>query len=83
MIAYTTPISACAPDERKEQALQLVETMQSRVLMPDVITYNTLINSCTNGERIDKALQLFETMRSQLLTPDVITYQSLRTRREG
>ena len=57
--------------------MQLLETMLSRWLVPNVVTYSLLISAFANGERAEQALQLFGAMKSQWITSDVITYNSL------
>ena len=52
-------------------ALQLLETMQSQELTPNVIAYKSVISACANGGQAVAAVQFSETMQSQELAPNV------------
>jgi pentatricopeptide repeat protein len=53
--------------------LLLLEEIQWRGLVPDVIAYDAKIGACGKAERQVWALELLEEMREQGLEPDVIS----------
>ena len=61
-------------------ALQLLETMQSQELTPNVIAYNAAITACANAGQSVAAVQFPETMQSQELTPTVIAHSSVKSK---
>merc|ERR1712107_455006 len=60
--------------QQPQQALQLLNQMQHRGLLPDVITYNAAISACEKGQQPQQALQLLDQMQHRGLLPDIITY---------
>ena len=51
--------------------------MQTRSLIPTVITYNAVISACEKGNECQEALRLFNEMQTRGLTPNVITYSAI------
>merc|ERR1712226_493629 len=66
-MGFNAVISACEKAKQPEQALQLFEEMQRRVLEPDVITFSAVISACEKGKQPEQAHELvapcFEEMR--------------------
>ena len=48
-------ISACEKGQRPTQALHLLQELQLRGLLPDVITYNAAISACETGQQPQQA----------------------------
>ena len=46
MITYSAAISACEKGQTPQQALHLLQELQLRGLLPDVITYSAAISAC-------------------------------------
>ena len=60
-----------------EQALAILEAMQRRGLVPNVITYNALISALEKGNQPGEALEIFKEMKQYGTVPNVITYSTL------
>ena len=48
-ISYSAAISACKRGQYPQQALQLLNQMQHRVLLPDVTTRLAVVSACEKG----------------------------------
>ncbi len=73
-ITYSSGINACAKGGESRRALEVVEEMRSRGVVPNEITYNSVIDACAKGGESQRALELFDEMRLYGLTPDLTTY---------
>ena len=69
MITYNAAISACEKGQQPQQALQFLNQMQHRGLLPNVITYNATISACEKGQQPQQALQLLIQMQHRGLLP--------------
>ena len=87
-ITYSIVINACAKGGESQRALNLLDEMRSRGLVPDIISYNSdhvrhgrqvamrarsVINACAKGGESQRALNLLDEMRSRGLVPDMIS----------
>ena len=55
-----------------QQALHLLQELQLRGLLPNVITYSAAISACEKGQRPQEALQLLQELQLRGLLPDVM-----------
>ena len=72
MITYSAAISACEKGQKPQQALHLLQELQFRGLLPDVITYSAAISACEWGQQPQQALHLLQELQLRGLLPDVI-----------
>ena len=69
-------MSACEKGQTPQQALHLLQELQLRGLLPNVITYSAAISACEKGQWPQEALPLLRELRLRGLLPDVITYSA-------
>ena len=72
MITYSAAISACERGQKPQQALHLLQELQLRGLLPDVITYNAAISAREKGQKPQQALHLLQELQLRGLLPDVM-----------
>ena len=65
-------ISACEKGQKPQQALHLLQDLQLRGLLPDVITYSAAISACEKGQKPQQALHLLQELQLRGLLPDVM-----------
>ena len=58
MITYSAAVSACEKGQKPQQALHLLQELQLRGLLPNVITYNAAVSACEKGHKPQQALHL-------------------------
>ena len=75
-ITYSAAISACEKGQKPQQALHLLQEMQLRGLLPNVITYNAAVSACEKGHKPQQALHLLQEMLLRGLLPSVFTYNA-------
>ena len=63
--AYNSLSSACTNGVLAVGARQLLETMQSQELTPNVIAYNSVISACANGGQAVAAVQFWSAVPSR------------------
>ena len=51
---------ACEKGQKPQQALHLLQELQLRGLLPNVITYNATISACEKGHKLQQALHLLQ-----------------------
>ena len=76
MITYNAAISACEKGQKPQQALHLLQELQLRGLLPDVITYSAAISACEKGQEPQQALLLLQELQLRGLLPNMITYSA-------
>merc|ERR1739848_408512 len=64
-------ISACEKGHKPQQALHLLQELQLRGLLPNVITYSAAISACEKGQKPQQALHLLQDLQLRGLLPDV------------
>ena len=74
MIIYNAGISACEKGHKPQQALHLLQELQLRGLLPNVITYNAAILACEKGQQPQEALYLLQEIQIRSLLPKVCTH---------
>ena len=72
MITYNAAVSACEKGQQPQQALHLLQDMQLRGLVPNVITYSAAISACEKGQKPQQALHLLQELQLRGLLPDVM-----------
>ena len=72
MITYNVAISSCEKGQKPKQALHLLQELQLRGLLPNVITYNAAISACEKGQKPQQALHLLQELQLRGLLPDVM-----------
>ncbi|ESQ50072.1 hypothetical protein EUTSA_v10001906mg [Eutrema salsugineum] len=76
-VCYNVAFEALSKLDRVEEAVELLQEMMNKGMVPDVINYTTLIDGyCLHGKFVD-ALDLIDKMRANGTAPDVITYNVL------
>ena len=70
--SYTsrTRISRC------HEVLHLLQELQLRGILPNVITYSAAISACEKGQKPQQALHLLQELQLRGILPDVITYSA-------
>ena len=76
MCRFTTEWTTRIRLSRWYVALELLEEMQRRCLLPNVITYSAAISACEKGQQPQQAMQLLNQMQHRGLLPDVIYTQT-------
>ena len=76
LITYSATISACEKGQTPQQALHLIQELQLRDLLPNVIPYNAAISACEKGRKPQQALILLRELKLRSLLPNVITYSA-------
>ena len=74
MITYGAAISACEKGQKPQQALHLLQEVQLRGLMPDVITYSAAMLACEKGQQPQDALYLLQETQIRGLLPKFSTH---------
>ena len=67
---------AGAKGHTPQLVLYLVQRLQLRGLMPNVVTYNAAISACEKGQPPHQARHLLQDIYPQGLLPNVITYNA-------
>ena len=68
--------SACEKGQKPQQALHLLQDLQLRGLLPDVITYSAAISAREKGQQPQQALHLLQELQLRGLLPKVNTYSA-------
>ena len=58
------------------QALHLLQELQLRGIVPDVITYSAAISACEKSQQAQQALHLLQELQLRGILPNVITYNA-------
>ena len=77
--SFCSAISCCGAEGRWEEALELMEVMQSGGprTRPNKIAYTAAIASCGRSGQVDHAVRLFHQMKEQGLSADLVAYNAL------
>ena len=70
---FAIAISAWARAQEHEEAVALLEAMDSAGVEPNNYCYNAAITACEKGKQWEGALCLLQDMLQRLLTPNVVT----------
>ena len=65
MTTYNAAISACEKGQKPQLALHLLQKLQLRGLLPNVITYNAAISACKKGQQPQLSLHIFAEIAAQ------------------
>ena len=60
----------------KIQTLHLLQELQLRGIVPDVITYSAAISACEKSQQAQQALHLLQELQLRGILPNVITYSA-------
>jgi len=76
---YSSAISCCGAEGRWQEALRLLEEMQSNGprTRPNKIAYSAAITCCGRAGQVDQALRLFQQMREQGISADRVSYNAV------
>jgi pentatricopeptide repeat protein len=80
---FNSVLGACALVGHWEQALALVEDMESLGLQPDTISLNAALGACQEGGRWPQAVGLWERMEGMGVAGDSDTYACLAATASG
>ena len=74
---YALAMAACCSNKQGWQtALELMQTMRSKGLQPDVAAYNAALQACATGSQYATAAALFEEMQKAGVTPTETTWKT-------
>ena len=76
VITYNSAVSACEKRAEWQQALNILQQLDTARLQPSLITCNSCISACEKAGQWQVALQLLCEVDARYLQPDVITYNS-------
>ena len=73
-------LSACDAGEEVEQALTLLQSMETEHhIQPDVVSFSAILSACAKTAQWEKALEQVANMRSRELSLDIIAYNAVTT----
>ena len=75
VVSYSSAISACEKKGKWQEALHLLQFMQSKAVHPNDITCNSAISACELAGKWQIALIILETMSCLKVEPDIIFVQ--------